>query len=41
MLRIKVDKKGGIEKALKECQCVFAGQFPIVAEALGWTEHNK
>ena len=25
----------------KECQCVFAGQFPIVAEALGWTEHNK
>ena len=25
----------------KECQCVFAGQFPIVAEALGWTNHNK
>ena len=25
----------------KECQCVFAGQFPIVAEALGWTKHNK
>jgi len=23
----------------KECQCIFAGQFPIVAEALGWTEH--
>jgi thymidylate synthase (FAD) len=20
----------------KECQCVFAGQFPICAEALGW-----
>ena len=25
----------------RECQCVFAGQFPIVAEALGWTKHNK
>jgi thymidylate synthase (FAD) len=25
----------------KECQCIFAGQFPIVAEALGWTKHNK
>ena len=25
----------------KECQCVFAGEFPIVAEALGWTKHNK
>jgi thymidylate synthase (FAD) len=21
----------------KECQCIFAGQFPICAEALGWT----
>ena len=20
----------------KECQCIFAGQFPICAEALGW-----
>ena len=20
----------------KECQCIFAGQFPIVSEALGW-----
>lgn len=25
----------------KECQCVFAGQFPNVAEALEWGEHNK
>jgi len=21
----------------KECQCIFAGQFPTVAKALGWT----
>jgi thymidylate synthase (FAD) len=21
----------------KECQCIFAGQFPTCAEALGWT----
>jgi len=25
----------------KECQCIFAGQFPTISEALGWTEHNK
>jgi hypothetical protein len=25
----------------KECKCIFAGQFPVIAEALGWTEHNK
>ena len=24
-----------------ECKCIFAGQFPVIAEALGWTEHNK
>jgi len=24
-----------------ECKCLFAGQFPVIAEALGWTEHNK
>jgi len=24
-----------------ECKCVFAGQFPIVAEALGWTSHEE
>ena len=24
-----------------ECKCLFAGQFPIVAEALGWTSHEK
>lgn len=24
----------------KECQCIFAGQFPTIAEALGWTEHS-
>ena len=24
----------------KECKCIFAGQFPIVAEALGWTSHE-
>jgi len=24
----------------KECQCIFAGQFPIVAEALGWNHGN-
>ena len=23
-----------------ECKCLFAGQFPIVAEALGWTTHE-
>ena len=23
-----------------ECKCIFAGQFPIVAEALGWTSHE-
>ena len=23
-----------------ECKCIFAGQFPIVAEALGWTSHG-
>ena len=23
-----------------ECKCLFAGQFPIVAEALGWTNHE-
>ena len=23
-----------------ECKCLFAGQFPIVAEALGWTKHE-
>ena len=23
-----------------ECKCIFAGQFPIVAEALGWDKHN-
>jgi len=22
-----------------ECKCLFAGQFPVIAEALGWTEH--
>jgi thymidylate synthase (FAD) len=25
----------------KECQCIFAGQFPTISSALGWTEHNK
>ena len=25
----------------KECQCIFAGQFPNVAEALDWSTHNK
>jgi hypothetical protein len=25
----------------KECKCLFAGEFPTIAEALGWTEHNK
>jgi thymidylate synthase (FAD) len=25
----------------KECQCIFAGQFPNVAEALEWNTHNK
>lgn len=24
-----------------ECKCIFAGQFPVIAEALGWMEHNK
>jgi len=24
-----------------ECKCIFAGQFPVIAEALGWAEHNK
>ena len=24
-----------------ECKCIFAGQFPIVAEALGWTNHGE
>ena len=24
-----------------ECKCLFAGQFPVIAEALGWTSHNK
>ena len=23
-----------------ECKCIFAGQFPVIAEALGWTEHS-
>ena len=23
-----------------ECKCLFAGQFPIVAEALGWVTHE-
>ena len=23
-----------------ECKCIFAGQFPIVAEAMGWTSHG-
>ena len=25
----------------KECKCIFAGQFPLVAEALGWTHHQN
>ena len=24
-----------------ECKCIFAGQFPVISEALGWAEHNK
>ena len=24
-----------------ECKCIFAGQFPVIAEALGWNVHNK
>jgi thymidylate synthase (FAD) len=24
-----------------ECKCLFAGQFPVIAEALGWTKHNE
>ncbi len=23
-----------------ECKCIFAGQFPVIAEELGWTEHS-
>ena len=23
-----------------ECKCIFAGQFPLVADALGWTTHE-
>ena len=23
-----------------ECKCIFAGQFPVVAEALGWNKHQ-
>ena len=25
----------------KECQCIFAGEFPTIAEALGWDQINK
>ena len=24
-----------------ECKCIFAGQFPVIAEALGWVAHTK
>ena len=24
-----------------ECKCIFAGQFPVIAEALGWVGHTK
>ena len=24
-----------------ECKCLFAGEFPVIAEALGWTSHTK
>ena len=24
-----------------ECKCIFAGEFPTVAEALGWAHHTK
>ena len=24
-----------------ECKCIFAGQFPVISEALGLAEHNK
>lgn len=24
-----------------ECMSIFADQFPVIAEALGWTKHNK
>ena len=24
-----------------ECKCLFAGEFPIVAKALGWTHHKE
>lgn len=25
----------------KECQCIFAGQFPTIAEAMNWRKHNE
>lgn len=25
----------------KECQCIFAGQFPTIAEAMNWSQHTK
>tara|TARA_S200002703_G_scaffold120634_1_gene106451 strand:+ start:270 stop:917 length:648 start_codon:yes stop_codon:yes gene_type:complete len=25
----------------KECQCIFAGQFPTIAEAMNWGKHNE
>ncbi len=25
----------------KECKCIFAGQFPVVSEALGWKHHHN
>lgn len=25
----------------KECQCIFAGQFPTIAEAMNWSQHNE
>ena len=24
-----------------ECKCIFAGEFPVIAEALGWVGHTK
>ena len=24
-----------------ECKCLFAGEFPVIAEALGWVSHTK
>ena len=24
-----------------ECKCIFAGEFPVIAEALGWVAHTK